>query len=84
MNMSKTVYEITKEYKDKINGNVTPIFGFKVGDMVKQSPKKPTIGITTQGGRVVWVNGHRVTFELKPGSYDTETMHELWLMPAEE
>jgi len=80
----KTVYEVQQEYKDKINGNVSPIFGFKIGDMVKPSPKKSMLKVSIPSGKIVWIKGHMITVELEPGSYNTDDVKETWLMPAEE
>ena len=80
----KTVYQVQQEYKNKINRNVTPIFGFKVGDKVKPSPKESISGFLVLSGKIVGVDGSKVTVELEPGSYNTDTIDETWLMPVEE
>lgn len=80
----KTVYQLVQEHREVIDGNRTPIFGFKVGDMVKQSPKETISGFKIKNGKVVGIDDHMVTIEFEPGSYDTDTIHELYLMPAED
>ena len=84
----ETVYQVIEDYKDWINGNASPLHGFKVGDKVKPAPHVDKVTLESIDlivGEVIKISNDRIIIEVgKKGSYDLRNIGEFYLMPAEE